>query len=214
MLGTHPRAELRIVAEATRPILGCRVKAPTATRCNFAQPPTQKQIDAASAILIGIGVMDHPNPYQTPVSPAAEPLFPIAGPLEPVGKNLRFANLVIDTIVVLVLTTAAAFPFGMVYVLAGGDINNEAALNFSANILSGVVYFLYYLGMEAGFGRTVGKFVTRTKTVDSSGAKPKAGKVALRTLCRFIPFEPFSFLGATGRGWHDSITDTWVVKSK
>jgi len=33
-----------------------------------------------------------------------------------------------------------------------------------------------------------------------------------RTLCRYIPFEPFSFLGNKPIGWHDSLSKTLVVK--
>jgi hypothetical protein len=41
----------------------------------------------------------------------------------------------------------------------------------------------------------------------------KAGimQIFLRTLCRFIPFEPISFLGGAG-GWHDRFSSTFVVK--
>ena len=43
------------------------------------------------------------------------------------------------------------------------------------------------------------------------GTKPTTSDIVIRSLCRFIPFEAFSFLGDEGRGWHDSLSDTYVV---
>jgi hypothetical protein len=34
-----------------------------------------------------------------------------------------------------------------------------------------------------------------------------------RTFSRFVPFEPFSFLGS-GHGWHDRWSDTRVVRTR
>jgi uncharacterized RDD family membrane protein YckC len=67
---------------------------------------------------------------------------------------------------------------------------------------------------ESRFGRTLGKLITSTKVIAQDVVKPGFGRAMVRTLCRFIPFEPFSFFGAERRGWHDSIAKTWVVKSR
>ena len=48
--------------------------------------------------------------------------------------------------------------------------------------------------------------------VNVHGAKPSVNAIIKRTLCRFIPFEPFTFLGLNSRGWHDSFSKTYVVK--
>lgn len=45
-----------------------------------------------------------------------------------------------------------------------------------------------------------------------NGEKPSFSVIFKRTLCRLIPFDGFSFLGS--RGWHDSISDTYVVEKK
>ena len=60
-------------------------------------------------------------------------------------------------------------------------------------------------------GRTIAKYITQTKVVMEDGTTPKASDIVLRSLCRLIPFNVFSFLGAEGRGWHDSISNTYVV---
>lgn len=70
----------------------------------------------------------------------------------------------------------------------------------------------YYTVMEGVFGVTIGKLITRTKVVTEDGSKPGFGMALGRSLCRMIPFEAFSFLGRESRGWHDSITKSYVVK--
>jgi uncharacterized RDD family membrane protein YckC len=59
-------------------------------------------------------------------------------------------------------------------------------------------------------GADAGKLLFGTFVVSASGAKPAFGQIVKRTLCRYIPFEPFSFFGETG--WHDSISKTRVVR--
>jgi uncharacterized RDD family membrane protein YckC len=50
--------------------------------------------------------------------------------------------------------------------------------------------------------------------VTENGDKPSFGIVLLRTLIRFVPFEPFSILSASTKMWHDTWTKTTVVKNK
>jgi hypothetical protein len=71
----------------------------------------------------------------------------------------------------------------------------------------------YYFILEGIFNTTAGKCATNTVVVNSSGEVPSVGQRLGRTLCRLIPFEAFSFLGTNARGWHDTITDTYVVAS-
>jgi uncharacterized RDD family membrane protein YckC len=49
--------------------------------------------------------------------------------------------------------------------------------------------------MEASTGKTVGKYVTGTQVLTEDGEQPSVGTIFIRTLCRIIPFEPFSFFG-------------------
>ena len=82
--------------------------------------------------------------------------------------------------------------------------------------------FLYYFLLEACWGKTIGKWILGLKVVDVDGNKPTRGAIALRTLCRFIPFEEFTFL--FGYGWtktgklkgnlHDQLSGTYVVSEK
>lgn len=69
-------------------------------------------------------------------------------------------------------------------------------------------YFLYCFLSEAIFRQTFGKIATNSCVV-SKGMRLSTGRVLVRTLCRYIPFDGFSFLF---RGnWHDNVSSTAVV---
>jgi len=134
-----------------------------------------------------------------------------------VVKNLasggrRFGNYLIDAIVYYVIIFVLAMIAGLMF---GEDIlvffDEEGSGILVTYFFSFLLYFLYYFVMEASFGKTIGKFITGTKVVTEDGEKPSAKTLAGRTLCRFIPFEAFSFLGSSAIGWHDSISNTRVI---
>lgn len=58
-------------------------------------------------------------------------------------------------------------------------------------IITAVIVLGYYPVMEAGWGRTLGKFVTGTIVVDEFGQIPRIGPVLLRTLLRLVEVDPF-----------------------
>lgn len=71
---------------------------------------------------------------------------------------------------------------------------------------------LYYIICESVLGSSPAKFLTQTRVIDYDGNKPSIKKVIIRTLCRLIPFEGFSFFA--NDGWHDKISQTVVVKEE
>lgn len=74
-------------------------------------------------------------------------------------------------------------------------------------------YFIYYLGLEFAFGKTVGKFITKTKVVSSKDLmKPSFIQIFIRTISRIIPFYFISYL-MTGKGMHDHFSNTVLIKS-
>ncbi len=131
--------------------------------------------------------------------------------IEPVGKGRRFATYLIDYVFINVLMFVAVFVVVIVFGPAG-----QAAVQSINEILLAVLFFLvYYVVFEGIWARTPAKFILGTVVVTADGEKPRFGKIFIRTLCRFIPFEPFSFFRERGeRGWHDSIPDTWVVSTR
>lgn len=120
--------------------------------------------------------------------------------LDHASKGQRFANLLIDGIIVGVAQNI------LVAVLGVGMIESIG--------LSLIINFAYYTAMEGyGGGRTIGKMVTGTRVVSTNGEPLTPGRIMLRTVCRWVPFEPFSMLFGDAP-WHDTWTDTAVVKGK
>jgi uncharacterized RDD family membrane protein YckC len=143
------------------------------------------------------------NPYAPPQSNVAAPAAAIDGDLIDATNGTRFANLIIDSICRLLFALAVGVACG----LAGIDVRP-----MGVSFLFGLVtIFGYYVLLEGMFGFTVGKLITGTRVVALDGSKAKFGAVVGRTLSRFVPFEPFSFLGNTA-GWHDRWSGTRVIR--
>ncbi|UTW64513.1 RDD family protein [bacterium SCSIO 12741] len=119
-------------------------------------------------------------------------------------RGQRFANYIIDLIAILVILFAVAFVLGALRIIDG---KNEAAIN----VMVYSIMYLYYAIFEALTGKTIGKIVTQTQVVKEDGSRPDFMNILGRSLCRFIPFEHFSFFASSGRGWHDTISKTYVV---
>jgi uncharacterized RDD family membrane protein YckC len=87
------------------------------------------------------------------------------------------------------------------------------ALKITAIIIWMASQGLYYGLLEHYWGRTLGKFLTRTIVISADGERPTISQIVARTLSRFIPFEPLSYLfgGSYPIGLHDSLSKTRVV---
>jgi uncharacterized RDD family membrane protein YckC len=121
--------------------------------------------------------------------------------IQSAGLGIRFANFFIDGIIIRVLNTI------LTYIVATID-------PFLAIGISVVMYFVYYIGLEATTGQTVGKMITGTVVVDEHGQKIDGGKATIRTLCRLIVLIDqlsFFFMGGN-RGLHDTLSKTYVIK--
>ena len=91
----------------------------------------------------------------------------------------------------------------------------EALKDPTTGLFIGILYtlqFVYYFVSEFFFGKTLAKFLTKTYVTTEYNEKPGIAAIFIRTLCRYIPFEYFSFLG-NGIGWHDRFSKTFVVRN-
>jgi uncharacterized RDD family membrane protein YckC len=127
----------------------------------------------------------------------------------PVPGGTRFINRLIDSLAIFYILFVN---IGMLTTQFNLDFNSEDSPMLII-ILEIPFLLLYYSILEGIFNTTAGKCVTGTTIVNETGERPGFGTILLRTFCRLIPFEPFSFFGADARGWHDTITNTYVVKS-
>ena len=131
------------------------------------------------------------------------------------SRAVRFANFILDYIFNLIFSFFMGIVLGLILGLfypAGLQLFETD--NFLVNIALGFVFgMFYYTFFETLTGRTPAKFITGTKVVTYEGEKPEFETILKRSLCRFIPFEAFSFLGEHSKGLHDSISGTRVIKT-
>ncbi len=127
----------------------------------------------------------------------------------------RLLNYLIDYGVQILIGGALGAGIGFISYFLG----KPEVLDFIANmnrieeyIFGIIITLIYYNLTEIFMARSIGKFVTKTVVVMEDGSKPDYKTIMIRTICRIIPFNHFSFLGTPCRGWHDSLSKTYVVK--
>lgn len=126
-------------------------------------------------------------------------------------KGVRLANYLIDLLAATAVFIILMFAIGFVYSLLGLPLDwIDTMEDWKYNLVFCVIYFFYCTIFESYGGRTIGKLITGTMVVTEDGERPEPQNIAGRSLCRFIPFDNFSFLGNVG--WHDKISGTRVVK--
>jgi len=134
-------------------------------------------------------------------------------------KLLRLVNAIIDYaasyLVIVFLFSAILIAYSF---LTGTDYaaNADVITNinpFLDRIITSVFYALLMFLVEFSTkGRSLGKFITGTIVVKEDGSLPTSEDFLKRNFSRIVPFDALSFLGS--RGWHDSWSDTKVVKRK
>jgi len=78
-----------------------------------------------------------------------------------------------------------------------------------------LIMTVFYTSMEYFLnGKSLGKFITKTRAVKVNGDPITFSDALKRSACRSIPFEVFSFLGKNRSGLHDSISKTKVIDEK
>ncbi len=147
-----------------------------------------------------------PNPYAPPNADLGAKDVPRSTVLA--SKWRRFGTLVVDYAAFILCSLLFGLLIGIIFGDRGAQFLN-AVPDF---VLGAVILFIYYVFFEGLWARTPGKLAFGTVVVTESGGKPPLMQIVKRTLCRFIPFEPFSFLVA--EGWHDSLSRTQVIRTK
>lgn len=134
-------------------------------------------------------------------------------PLASVGQ--RFVNYVVDVFFSFLFFLIVLSFFALISTWSESFdqfFNELFEIPFSSSIffmLSLIVYFIFFEGL---FGFTPGKLFTKTEVVDIYGNKLSFGKLFIRSICRFIPFENFSFFSNNAVGWHDLFSKSRVIQ--
>jgi len=131
------------------------------------------------------------------------------------SSGARFLNYILDLLFFFIVFMMIIFFLGILIGLGFTDLGiwMDNLGDFGWNIIAIVISLTYYLVMEGLFARSIAKFITGTVVVDENGQKPDFATIFKRSLCRFIPFDALTFLGGS-RGWHDSLSHTYVVNKK
>jgi uncharacterized RDD family membrane protein YckC len=146
-------------------------------------------------------IEDVPSP--TPATSGVEDAELVPAPPVPASLGRRFGNFVLDGLVFAVLDGTL------------GGMTEALELQFDVDLVELVLaLMLCYVLPEWLFGRTLGKLVTGTKVVSIDRERPSFLRIVLRTLIRFVPFEPLSFVFGRMTGWHDDWSRTRVVHSR
>ncbi|WP_316796009.1 RDD family protein [Pedobacter agri] len=127
------------------------------------------------------------------------------------SSGLRLANYIIDSVVTYLLL--------VILVIIVALIDPEIVDYLDNGIISRIVAMVFY-GIMMAFteamlnGKSIGKFITKTKAVNIDGTDISFEKSFTRNLIRVIPFNAFSALGTPSTPWHDVWSDTMVVEEK
>ena len=125
----------------------------------------------------------------------------------------RGTNVLLDTMAILGLM----WFFGQqLHAIWPAYVADPAALIDSRDMTTLLMYQLavslpYYLVLETYFGKSLGKFVTKTRVVHAeTGELPSGRQVLVRTLMRNIPLEYLWYIFSV-RGPHDFLSSTLVI---
>jgi uncharacterized RDD family membrane protein YckC len=122
-----------------------------------------------------------------------------------VNRKTRFFHFVVDLFFAYVFSFLVGYMFG-VFQLANIVVENQY-------LFGAIVIFVFYFLQEFFFGKTIGKFITKTRIVDKTGNKPSLILLVLRNISRLIPFDALTYLSKEKRGLHDIFSSTYVIKN-
>ncbi|MBK8496627.1 MAG: RDD family protein [Chitinophagaceae bacterium] len=138
-------------------------------------------------------------------------------------QGQRFLNYLIDNILMRYgLSYLTGITIGTLLAVAAPEFLDNLADSESnwtigmilVGLLVGILnYIVYYTICEKLFrGYTLGKLITGTRAIRQDGNELTFKDALLRSLSRLVPFEVFS--GFNTLTWHDSWTETMVIKAR
>lgn len=131
----------------------------------------------------------------------------------PASRGKRLGNFILDAIITYFLSYLFLSPIIINFILTETVIQLGPYIIGFGLWLIGILFSIgYFVLFEGIWSITPAKLITKTKVVMRDGSKPSIGKIIIRSVCRLIPLEAFSFLfDSNPVGWHDSLSDTLVV---
>lgn len=89
----------------------------------------------------------------------------------------------------------------------------HSSISLSPLLIGNFSWFFYLVFFETLFETSPAKMLTNSKIIKIDGSTIKLKTILKRSLIRWIPFEPLSYID-NSRGWHDKWSKTRVIKVK
>jgi uncharacterized RDD family membrane protein YckC len=118
-------------------------------------------------------------------------------------KSKRALNFLIDTGII--------YCFYYLFSIVGMILMPEKTMNKQWGLWYGFFTFVYFIFFESTLQKTPGKMISKTIVVNIDGTRPGFGRIVLRTIVRFSPFDFLSYMFGIGKGQHDYFSKTVVV---
>ncbi|HEX9056770.1 MAG TPA: RDD family protein [Ktedonobacterales bacterium] len=114
---------------------------------------------------------------------------------------LRALAVIIDSLVLSLMSFGINAVFGVTHVTSGSPIPlaNGSIATFTSSTDVGwgwllLVVLVYYIGLEALFGATVGKWLVNLRVTDLDGRRAGVGAIVVRNVMRLVDGLPVGFL--------------------
>jgi len=116
---------------------------------------------------------------------------PAAAQLQYVGVGRRFVATLIDAILYLIVFAVVAVVSGHSQASGGSA---SASLSGAPALIIDILFFLYYIVLEAVLGATLGKLLLGIRVVNVDGSRIGWGASIIRNILRIIDGLPFFYL--------------------
>ena len=132
------------------------------------------------------------------------------------SSGKRLLNYLID----IVAFYALIFLVFLMLALAAPNLFEDLLDGFTDNTLGervfGLLLYATFMGSVEALlkGKSVGKFITKTRAVNLDGSTISTKTAFLRAFSRAVPLSAFSAFGSPCHPWQDRWTDTLVIDEK
>src|SRR6185437_1288401 len=129
------------------------------------------------------------------------------------SSGKRFGNYLIDRISLLFVWNYVLYKPNVALLTLIYKYTNSKELLYVCGYSIAITFFLFTLAIMESVtgGKTLGKYITRTRAVNQNGSRITPKTAILRCLCRMVPFDIFSALGNPCFPWHDRWSKTYVI---
>lgn len=108
-----------------------------------------------------------------------------------VGVGRRFVAVLVDSILLGIVFGVIGALFGQ-FQASGGSVS--VSLTGVPAVLTFVIFFLYFIVLEAALGATLGKLLLGIRVVNVDGSRISWGASILRNILRIIDALPFAYI--------------------